>query len=222
MLPKIWIYQRFFYWNPPSPSPSRFLLSIYLISRSFMTFSREHEIHWKYRNITCLIKSHTYATHNTCTYMTLAASYYWHSRRRSYLVIAHGITMRMWNRRGLFREHALFAEPKVAFYSKLRRCSGRRVATRVEYEVIIRHGVKREKCILRGDGNAKRASRVTQSSVEQRLSFSPRRRADLEWSVLLLYLLFLFLDCGMIQSHSVTYSIEYTSQLCISLHKVVS
>lgn len=203
MLPKIWIYQRFFYWNPPPPSPSRFLLSIYFISRSFMTFSREHEtVHWKYRNITCLIKSHTYATHNTHTYMTLAASYYWHSRRRSYLVIAHGIAMRMWNRRGLFREHALFAEPKVAFYSKLRRCSGRRVATRVEYEVIIRHGVKREKRILRGDGNAKRASRVTQSSVEQRLSFSPRRRrrADLGWSVLLLYLFFLFLDCGMIQS----------------------
>lgn len=103
-------------------------------------------------------------TQHTYTYMALAANYYWHSRRRSYLVIAHRIAMRMRNRRGLFREHALFAEPKVAFCPRLRRC----VATRVEYEVIIRRGVKRGKRILRGDGNAKRASRVTQSWVEQR------------------------------------------------------
>lgn len=65
-------------------------------------------------------------THNTYTYVAFAANYYRHRRRRSYLVIAHEIAMRMRNRRGLFREHALFAEPKVAFCSRLRRCGGRR------------------------------------------------------------------------------------------------
>lgn len=192
----VWFKVKGFFYENSRPSLiflSHSLLSIYFISGSFMTFSREFEtVHWKYRNITCLIKSYMYATHNIYTYMTLAASYYWHSRRRSYLVIAYGIAMRMWNRRGLFREHAFFAEPKVAFYSRLQRCSGRRVATRVKYEAIIQHGVKRKKRILRGDGNAKRASRAYAILGRATTDYVFLSRADLGWSVLLLYLFLIF------------------------------
>lgn len=100
--------------------------------------------------------------------LALAANYYWHSRRRSYLVIAHGIAMRMRNRRGLFREHALFAEPKVAFCPRL--CDDAAAA-----DVATRSGVRSynpARCKkgenVFSEGTETRAPRVTQSWVERR------------------------------------------------------
>lgn len=115
--------------------------------------------------------------------IALAASYYRHNRRRSYFVIAHRIAVRMRNHRGLFRERALLAEPKVAFS---RAATMRR--PRCDTSGVRNHNpTRRKKKSIREDESAKCASCI--AHFLSRAS-SPTRRANLGWSLWLLLQLF--------------------------------
>lgn len=142
-------------------------LSINFISRLLIIFSRELKtVHWKYRNIACLIKSHTYATRTTHihTWRSLptitdiaddARTSLLRTKSRCECEIVEDCSV---NTRSSQNPKSRFA----------RGCDDAAaaaiVATRVEYEVIIRHSVKRGKRILRGDGNALLALRNPWSS----------------------------------------------------------